>query len=333
MVEPTITTNLNEAVAYYAFDDSTGYTFNGSYVEFTGSKIQLKDLGGFYNSGENYVITPAIVPSQVKKWIRTTWIDNAPTNTSVRIEVQFTDDGGSHWGINAPDYNDKNWAPYSKIVFDLINLQETGNEGVRFRITLFTDGSETPDIEDIELTYYTYSDVPSAEADDYTPVFTTKAKVSEYSINTVPISKITTRVMKAAETWMKIQFRKLGIDYTEMLSDDIFVAMLETIANQRVLCETGQFGVGTGVAGPISSISAGGITKSFSSVSGIQKGAEGSPLDMCEMAWVNFLDLIQVWRQGDGSAKKIMQGYARDNELIDTEASATGVDHRRRYYG
>jgi len=332
MSEPVITEQVNEGVGLFDFSDPSGYTFDSQYVEFDTGKLKLKDLGGgTYNSGMNLVVTPPLQPDKVKKWLRLSSLFDTPTGTGVLIEVQFSNDEGSYWGIEKPEYNDGGWVYYTTAVFDNYYPNENGRDVVRIRITLISDGADTPEVDDVEISWF----IHSAEqiSTQYTPLMTSKQIISDLSLGTVKAQQINDTNIKYSENWVVSQLRRVGIDWTEFLSDEYTKTQLEKAASYRTLCITGQFGIGSGVAGPIQSISGDGISKSFASVTGIYKGAEGSPMDFCEMAKQELDTLIDIFRAGEaGSAQRSMRGFARDNEMLDMNAHATSRDVRRRYY-
>jgi len=283
-----------------------------------------------YTSGTFYVISPPLKPKRVKKWIRLTTIPSVPVGCGIQVEVQFSSDSGIRWGSNPP-FTDGEWIAYSKPVFDWLEPMESGTEAIRFRIALISDGSDTPVIDPLEITWDIYSYVPIPNC--YSAQITSKQIVSDLSLGTVLPNQISDTALKYAEYWAITSLRNEGIDWqdTVVQDDEVVKMQLEIAASSRCLCLTARFGLGTVVSGALQSISAEGISKAYAGKAG-GKNISNSAEDFCEQSRESINNVIQMFRAGLKTAQQIMPGWSRDNEMLDQSMHETGFDVRRRYY-
>jgi len=336
MAEPAIQVSENEAVAIYSFDDPTGYTYDPSYVEFSGGKLKLVDLGGgTYQSGAHIVEFPAVSPTVVTQWLRSSWIYDISQGSGVFLEFQASNDGGDNWGTNSPEYNDREWRSYDRDALQAIETNQKGSDWIKFRVILFSDGTNTPEIDDLQVSLFLYSRFPIPEA--YSPKFTSKVIISDVVGGTVKVSEISDGALRYGEDTIIIKLYEYGIDYEDLINDPArgakFAKMLEMAATYQTLCITGQYGIGAGVAGPVKSISYDGMSKDYASVVGTLRGSEASPLDYCEQSFNMINGVIKMFQAEEGSAiNGPMPGISRDNELLDEAFHQSGRDIRRRYF-
>jgi len=283
-----------------------------------------------YPSGATYVEFPVLQPDQLTRWIRLSEISEVPPACGLAIEVQFSNDGGLAWGSNFPDCSDGEWVAYSKPVFNYYTVVDGGQDALKIRVTLYSDGTATPIINPVEINYYTFSEVPIPEG--YIPRITSKQKVSDLTLGNVTPLQITDTALQYGEQWAINRLRAKGIAYDDVIiqGDVDMLTNLEIAATCRTLCITAMFGVGTTLAGAIASIAADNISKTFTQGQ-VNKGAmRTSPSDLCTMAGEAADTVIFMYRAGTGTGKHILPGYARDNELLDPSFAETGFDVRRR---
>lgn len=338
MSEPTTQTYRHEAEATFAFDSATGYTYDNAKAQFSGGSITLIDQGGGVYSTSEEVVFPVVTPERVRQWIRIVEISTAPTGTAVAIQFQVSNDNGLNYGISAPDYNDGYYRVYSLAALQAIICYENGVDAIRIKAVLTSDASDTPQLDEVALVYHTYSDLPFEVP--YVPLFTSKIYVSRVN-RRLTIEQVTDVAMEFGEQWV-IDFLEAGhggtdiIDYEDLITTAVdtsgrWARRLKVAATYAVLCILGQEGVGEGVSGPISSVAADGMSKTYSSVIGIQRGSEDSPLDYCEMASRAMRDFVRIWyATGIGSETEPMM--QRWNEMFDPAYDITIGDLRRSNY-
>jgi hypothetical protein len=180
--EPIIDETLSLSTSNYPFQNEEGYTFDNTEILFSEGgdnglgQLELLNIGTvgtpvYVESAE--IEFPSTDPTTVKRWYLLAADVTLATNTNVFIQIQFSSNGGTNWGALWPNYNDMMWIPFSVAALnefrDVHIPGGSGNDKIKIKIRMTSDGSATPFVKNLVIQYY--KDDSYKAGDAYTPKY------------------------------------------------------------------------------------------------------------------------------------------------------------------